>query len=1168
MKLTKVLAQPIILGREDELVELNRVLQSAFQAEGSTVFVSGEAGSGKTRLINEFLSRARKEGVITLTGRCLSNAAVPYFPFFEAFSAFFSPQNEELNKHGDFVQTQPEVIGWLMGPEQLEQLGKTHPLTPQAWKDQTFASVINTITSISNKQPTILFLDDVQWADSASLTLLHWIARVVGSKKIVVLASFRSEELTSDAEGHPSPFLETLRQMGREDLYSEISLTNLGAGNISKLAENMLGGSISPELAEMLAKESAGNPLFIVESLRMLAERESIVQENNQWRLTVDTLSIPSKVKDIILRRLGWLKHNQRRVLDAASVIGEKFNVELLASVLSQDSLEVLDTLNLIAQSTSLVCAEETSYRFDHAKSREAIYDEIPLPLKKGYHSKVADKLEGTKQQGKQPLSDIAYHYAQAGNKEKAAKYSLAAGQDALSRWSNQEAIDHFKYALQNVPQTPETAEFRITAKECLGDALYAHCRFEDAFKVFEEIANSETGKLRLRAYRKAMDAIFRKGDTKRLFELVNKAEQYTGSDRVESARVLWSKARAEVFTGDMEASLKDHQEALRVFEEEYSLPDVAQLLCGTGSTLSFLACPDKALNLTLRSIALFREFKDAEGELNAAQIDATAFAFAGLLEESANKWLNVLQLSERLGHHSYMAFAHFSIGNRFENRGNFREAVSHSLKSIECSIRTDNKFYLFQTYASLCRQYARLGDLENAEEYLSKLKTSGLEYKSWLNFYVVSSESIVFAARAQWKEADRQFEKTFELLREIASPLAWEVRIRRHYAWALKTQGRTADEEAQLQKISNLLETVENKYGHVALQANLMAKRQVTVGKEFEIRLEIVNVSRKPGLILKAQDVIPKEFEVTNAPPQYLLENGSIDIQRNIGPFQVEAVKFTVKANKPGRFDLNPNVAYVDDIGETKTCKPNQVSVTVQLSAPVANVAPGRVSSGWSELDSLLRGGIPQRYALILNSPSSEERDLLVKRFIETHVEVGEKTFDVTTKAGSLLSLVELHPSNLFLFLCSPRADIVIPNLPNVFKLRGVENLTEIDIAIAKALRTIDSSARDPKVACIQIVSDVLLQHHALVTRKWLSALLLDLKSKGFTILALVDYQMHPPDEVQAILSLFEGEIRVTEKESVNGVEKILRIRKLEGEQYSESELLLTREKLLRRDL
>ena len=444
---TGVLAEPVLVGREKELEELQHYLDGAVEGKGNTVFISGEAGSGKTRLTHEFLNAARKKGVAIMAGWCLSDAAVPYFPFIEAFNAYFASFDEEEQltslqqpgvKIGGAAQIGfegREIADWLAGPKPLEKIGKPEPLSPQVWKDQAFDRVAKTILTISIQIPLVLFLEDVHWADSASLALLHYISRVINnSERILVLATFRSEEVTADAEGHPHSLEEEMRLMSREDLFTEIKLSNLNQANVSTITQNMMGGLVQHELVEKLAKESNGNALFLVESLRMLVERKDLIRENNEWRLTVDDIGIPTKVKDIILRRLAILKYAQRRVLDAASVIGEEFSIELLASVLGQDVLDVLETLNFIAQSTSIVSVEEAFYKFDHATSREVLYEALALPLKRGYHARVAERLESTNSSGKLPTADLAYHFAQADNKDKAVTYSLAAGQEALGK--------------------------------------------------------------------------------------------------------------------------------------------------------------------------------------------------------------------------------------------------------------------------------------------------------------------------------------------------------------------------------------------------------------------------------------------------------------------------------------------------------------------------------------------------------------------------------------------------------------------------------------------------------------------------------------------------------------------------------------------------------------
>jgi KaiC/GvpD/RAD55 family RecA-like ATPase len=207
-----------------------------------------------------------------------------------------------------------------------------------------------------------------------------------------------------------------------------------------------------------------------------------------------------------------------------------------------------------------------------------------------------------------------------------------------------------------------------------------------------------------------------------------------------------------------------------------------------------------------------------------------------------------------------------------------------------------------------------------------------------------------------------------------------------------------------------------------------------------------------------------------------------------------------------------------------------------------------------------MLLGGIPKGYAVILTSPSLDERDLLVRRFLETGARKGEVTFYVTINAGNMKALAEECKTNFYLFLCSPQVDEVVKSLPNAFRLKGVENLTDISIALASAFRRMDDVPTVPRRACIEIISDVLLQHHAVSVRRWLVALIPEFRSRCFTILAVMNPHMHPSQEAQAILDVFDGEINIFEKETKKGFQKFLNIRKMHGQRYLENDLPLKR--------
>ena len=220
-------------------------------------------------------------------------------------------------------------------------------------------------------------------------------------------------------------------------------------------------------------------------------------------------------------------------------------------------------------------------------------------------------------------------------------------------------------------------------------------------------------------------------------------------------------------------------------------------------------------------------------------------------------------------------------------------------------------------------------------------------------------------------------------------------------------------------------------------------------------------------------------------------------------------------------------------------------------------------VTTGYHDLDALLRGGIPQGYSVMLVSSYSDERQLLIKRYLEAGIQNNQVTFYVTVDPGNLKTLAEQAPFGFYLFLCNAKADVIVKDLPNVFKLKGVGNLTDINIALAKAFRLASNSSLGPKRACIEIISDVLLEHHSVVTRKWLSELIPELRKNGFTTLAIVNPKMHSSEDLEAVMGVFEGEIRVNESETDRGLEKTIRVRKLYNQQYSDYEIPISKDKI-----
>ena len=929
---SRILAEPTFIGRQQELAQLINCLDSAGKRKGTTVFISGEAGSGKTRIVHEFLNTISKREMTILFGWCLSNTAVPYFPFIEAFNS------DIIGREGGLILSQPlDVKSWLSERYPTEKTEKNRTFTPQIWKDQAFTEVTGELLYLSSIKPLILVLEDMHWADSASLALLHYISRAIINERILVLVTFRSEEIGRDTEGRLHRLVETINLMGRESLFREIQLVNFDQDGVRRIAESMLGGKVDQKLVEKLLNESQGNPLFIVEFLRMLSEHGNLIREKDQWEHSIEKLGTPSKVRQITMRRIEALRSDQRRVLDVASVIGEKFNPILIAGVLSKDRLEILETLNEILKSKSLLRVEEDFYVFDHAKFREVLYQEISSPLKRGYHEAVAEQIENASKGSEEiPLSDLAFHYIQAGNKEKSVKYSLAAGQEALARFSNMEAINHFKYVLGLVEKTDGLATEKSVALEGLGDGYYANCLFQDAVKTFEELAKSETGAATLRAYRKAIDAAWFLENPFILIQLVEKAEKHASSDRLERARFLRNKGRASYKLGDHEAALKAHEESLKISREEYALQDLAHALGKTGGQR--VVCGHdikKGLGELQRSISLFQELGDIRSALIATTYRNKLFNIFGLLQEMRDEFNSILNIGEKIGDFHSLSDIIMVMSESFEESGCFEEAIALSLKALEYSCKTDIGSLEPLIFAQLARQYARIGDLKKADHYfglLMKIPRKILSYP--MNApWVALAEGVLFAAKSQWKESNQRFQEPLELSKKgVWQHLNIPFIFRKTYVWALELQGRTKEAEIQRKWIQEKTEKNARMFANADLHADLIMKKRIIEDEENELRLDLVNVGRGVSSIIKIKGLIPSnEFKVMAFPSYCCLQNGDLEMnEREIGAFQVETIKLNVKAVKTGVFTLNPSVVYVDDLRETKTCKPQPIKIIV----------------------------------------------------------------------------------------------------------------------------------------------------------------------------------------------------------------------------------------------
>lgn len=350
--------------------------------------------------------------------------------------------------------------------------------------------------------------------------------------------------------------------------------------------------------------------------------------------------------------------------------------------------------------------------------------------------------------------------------------------------------------------------------------------------------------------------------------------------------------------------------------------------------------------------------------------------------------------------------------------------------------------------------------------------------------------------------------------------------------------------------------ESTEYRVSALLQARTTVEKTEVAAGEIFGFEIDIANFGRAPATLEGIEEITPCcGLELMTGPEPYNPDSSYLDLNGKVLESSMrEKLRFTLRALEKGTYVITPRVLYREAMSAQKILDPKPITVNIEEV-----VLADRVSTGFKDLDNLLLGGIPEKYAVLIASISCDETMLIVNRFLGKGVREEGVTILVTADASRWKRLAEESP-NFYLFVCNPQAEIATESLPNIIKLRGVESLTDISIPLFTFLRKLEAPNGKPRRICIDILSDILLQHHAVQTRRWLIGLVTELKSRGFTTLAMMNPLMHASEEAQALLDLFDGEIVVYESKD----KKFLRIRKMYGQNYIENELPLKKDRLL----
>ena len=472
-----------LIGRDHELKTLKQALESAAQNIGCCWMLAGEAGIGKSRLVEELKLRAATENFRIVKGNCFQqDAAFPYAPWIDALRiSFASLSAAEIGQTlgpltSEFNKLLPELR--LLIPDVLPN----PPLEPAAEKYRSFESLSRFLLSADAPRPSLIILEDLHWSDSLSLELLHFLARRIMHLPVLLIGTYRAED--------SSPHLERLlSELNRERLAQEIALGPFGRNEIDQLARQLLNGEhrIPAWLVDALLTLTDGNPFFVEEVLQDLADEGRIDKLLQQTALT--ELPVPRSIQRMVQQRVEQLPESSRQVLIHASVIGERFDFGLLQDMTGRSEHDLLDALKGLMD-TRLVAPESANqFVFRHALTRQAVYSMLIPRERSAMHRAIGETLERLgASRTDAAATQLAYHFYQAGVWQKAMEYSQRAGEQALALYAPREAFAHFTHALDAAHHLAPPADIevqlhrgRAQAREVWGEFDGARADYEAA---------------------------------------------------------------------------------------------------------------------------------------------------------------------------------------------------------------------------------------------------------------------------------------------------------------------------------------------------------------------------------------------------------------------------------------------------------------------------------------------------------------------------------------------------------------------------------------------------------------------------------------------------------------------------------------------------------------
>jgi len=694
------------VNRETELNKLKDELEKV-EDGCSIIFLIGRAGTGKTALALKFKEYAEEKGFSFLHGKAYYETSDPYLPFKKAFENHEAFENEffPLPKFGLNSSSKRSVND----QESLE-----------AERRLAFFEFTNELRKLAKEKPLVIFLDDLQWADKATLQLLHYMVDNLSDSPILFLTAYRSESIT---ENHSIKDLSS--RLSREKHYEELLIEPLERDYTRQMLNSRMDLTKVPEdFVELIHSITEGNPLFVKEFIELLENEEELPTYTSDYPTEGDDVPIPRGIEEVFKRRLNlYLSEKAKRIAEIGSIIGDQFPFDLIQKCTDMDELELCEIIDeLLKRGVWEEIPEEDSFTFNHGLMSTIIYEDISEAKKKRMHKIVAEKMEELREDRIEEYhSDLGYHYKKAKKTEKAIEQYKKAGERAEKVYAHEDAIEMYEQALDLVDEE----EKKIDLLQRIGSVRKILGEYDSSIEKFEDVLQISSDKQqRKRALAGLSEIFLNKGN---LEKALHKAEEGLSIEEDEESKKLTCKLLA--VKGSVQVIKGEYEKAKKVFSKEKKIAEnindereIAQALHKLGSVNLTEGNYDTALESLNKAVNIREKMNDRIGLSKSLNNIGLIFNKKGEYEKALEFFKRTQKIKEETGDKAGTMKTLNNIGVVYNNRGNFKKALDCYERSLEIGEEIGDQFGLAKTYVNIGTiYYEAKNNFDKALEYLTK---------------------------------------------------------------------------------------------------------------------------------------------------------------------------------------------------------------------------------------------------------------------------------------------------------------------------------------------------------------------------------------------------------------------------------------------------------------